>query len=528
MLTTRRSGILLHPTSLPGRYGIGSFNDDAYNWVDFLYESKQSLWQVLPLGPTGYGDSPYQSFSSFAGNPYLISLEALVQMGLLDHHRLDQAPSFRRDQIDYGAIYYWKLPLLRAIAAEFDARAGAELKAEFAEFSGANSAWLDDYALFMALKDAHDGAAWNQWEMPLRSRDKKALAAARKKHAVNIHAHAFMQWLFYRQWLAFKGYANSKGISIVGDIPIFTAMDSADSWSNPGEFFLDDQFHPTVVAGVPPDYFSETGQLWGNPLYRWKVMKQNGYQWWLNRIRAGLRLYDYVRIDHFRGFAGYWEVPATEPTAINGRWVRGPGADLFNVITRELGDHLPIIAEDLGEITPDVLALRDDFKLPGMKILQFAFNSDASDKFLPHNYEPNFVVYSGTHDNDTSWGWYRGSSLEKERDFFRRYLRTDGHDAAWSLIQAAFSSVANTAVVPLQDLLNLGGEARMNMPGRADGNWAWRFLPEQITGHLLHRLREMTLVYGRHPEVYEGKDKETGGQAGHLTTEKKVIIIHDE
>jgi 4-alpha-glucanotransferase len=509
----RQSGILLHPTSLPGRYGIGSFNRAAYAWVDFLAETRQGLWQVLPLGPTGYGDSPYQSFSSFAGNPYLISLEELFDDGLLDPQLLDSAPDFPADRVDFGAIWSWKVPLLRQAAADFAARGGRPHQTEFDEFCRANADWLDDFALFMALKDAHQGAPWVQWDMDLRSRKPAALEAAAREHAAAIHSHKFNQWLFFRQWLQLKTYANEQGIKIVGDIPIFVAMDSSDAWTNPHEFFLDEEFQPTVVAGVPPDYFSATGQLWGNPLYRWDAMQQNGYAWWLRRIRASLTLYDIVRIDHFRGFAGYWEVPAGETTAVNGQWVDGPGADFFNVVKRELGE-LPIIAEDLGEITPDVIALRNQFNLPGMKILQFAFSTDATDKFLPHNYRPNFVVYSGTHDNDTSRGWYEVSATDHERDFFRRYLRTDGHDAPWSLIDAAFRSTAQIAIVPLQDVLGLGSEARMNLPGRAEGNWAWRFQEEQLTPGITARLLEATTLYGRDPELYAGKEDEAGGQSG--------------
>ncbi len=512
----RKSGILLHPTSLPGRYGIGSFDQAAYDWIDFLDKTRQGLWQVLPLGPTGYGDSPYQSFSSFAGNPYLISLEEVVQMGLLDRQVLDEAPDFPRARVDFGAIYTWKLPVLRQAADTFEARAIPDQKTEFAHFCSAQASWLDDFALFMALKDAHTGAAWNQWPLDLRSRQAPALQAAVATHAAAIHAHKFNQWLFYRQWLRLKGYANALDIQIVGDIPIFVAMDSSDAWTNPQEFYLDEEYQPTVVAGVPPDYFSATGQLWGNPLYRWDVMKKSGYAWWLQRIKAALQLYDIVRIDHFRGFAGYWEVPAGEQTAELGQWVPGPGPDLFATIQKELG-NLPIIAEDLGDITPDVVALRDQFDLPGMKILQFAYSTDASDKFLPHNYKPNFVVYTGTHDNDTSRGWYEHSANEHERDFFRRYLRTDGHDAAWRLIDAAWCSVAYRALAPLQDLLNLSSEARMNLPGRADGNWTWRFVPEQITGYLVDRLLETTTIYGRDPKLYAGKDPEAGGQSGQTT-----------
>ena len=507
----RKSGILLHPTSLPGPYGIGSFNQAAYSWVDFLARTRQSLWQVLPLGPTGYGDSPYQSFSSFAGNPYLVSLEELVEDGLLRQEELDQNPGFPTDGVDYGAIYHWKLPLLAGVAQAFATRATAAQKAAFAEFCTTQARWLDDYALFMALKDVHNGQPWNQWDMALRSRQPAALQAAREKQAAAIHTHKLNQWHFYQQWSRLKAYANAQDIQIIGDIPIFVAMDSADAWTNPSEFYLDDQFQPTVVAGVPPDYFSTTGQLWGNPLYRWSVMRQNGYRWWLQRIGAVLNLYDIVRIDHFRGFAGYWEVPAAAKTAINGQWMPGPGADFFQTVLRELGD-LPIIAEDLGEITPDVVALRNQFNLPGMKILQFAFSSDGSDKFLPHNYKPNFVVYTGTHDNDTSRGWYENSSTEKERDTFRQYLRVDGHDAAWNLIDAAFRSVATMALAPLQDVLNLSSQARMNLPGSAQDNWTWRFDPDQLTDFIEARLRDTTLIYGRDPQTYAGKAEQAGGQ----------------
>ena len=504
---------MLHPTSLPGRYGVGSLNKAAYEWVDFLVSTHQSLWQVLPLGPTGYGDSPYQSFSSFAGNPYLISLETMVEEGLLGDDALANAPDFPADRVDYGGIYVWKLGVLRQAAAAFDENAAPDLRAEFDHFCTEQAGWLDDYALFMALKDAHNGAPWNTWGMELRSRKASALAQAQKEHAAAIHAHKFNQWLFFRQWAKLKAYANEQGIRIIGDIPIFVAMDSSDTWTSPQEFFLDKEFQPLVVAGVPPDYFSATGQLWGNPLYRWENMKLNNYAWWLRRMRAALRLYDILRVDHFRGFAGYWEVPAGEPTAEKGRWVQAPGLDFFAVVQRELGD-LPILAEDLGEITPDVIELRNRFNLPGMKILQFAFSTDATDKFLPHNFRPNFVVYSGTHDNDTTRGWYEQSATDKERDFFRRYFRTDGHDAAWTLIEAAWKSVALLALAPLQDLLNLDSSARMNLPGRADGNWTWRLPAGALSHELAARLREATTLYGRDPKLYAGKGDEAGGQSG--------------
>lgn len=507
----RCSGIILHPTSLPGPYGVGVLGRAAYAWVDFLQESRQTIWQVLPLGPTGYGDSPYQSFSTFAGNPYLICLETLVEQGLLDATELSDSPSFSDERVDFGLLYEWKLPLLFRAAAAFAQADKPSEQSEFQTFCAENAAWLDDYALFMALKDAHDGTAWNGWAMPLRSRDARALAAARTEHATRIHAYRFIQWLFFRQWRALKEYANQREIRIVGDIPIYVALDSADAWSHPEQFFFDEEYQPTVVAGVPPDYFSATGQLWGNPIYRWAQMAANGFPWWIARIRASLGLYDIVRIDHFRGFAGYWEVPAGETTAINGRWVTGPGRRLFEVIQAELGE-LPIIAEDLGEITPDVIELRNRFHLPGMKILQFAFASDAADKFLPHNYTPNFIVYTGTHDNDTSRGWYRSSSAERERDHLRRYFRTDGSDVAWTLIEGALRSVAQVAVVPLQDVLNLGTEARMNLPGTSEGNWQWRLRADQIDRPVLERLREATILFGRDPKTYEGKEPEAGGQ----------------
>ena len=513
MAYLRQSGVLLHPTSLPGRFGIGSMNRAAYEWVDFLANTRQTLWQVLPLGPTGYGDSPYQSFSSFAGNPYLISLEDMVEEGLLDPSILTDAPQFPERRVDYGAIYHWKLGVLRQAAATFAGADQPALQAQFDAFVAEEASWLEDYALFMALKDAHGGAPWNQWEMELRSRQPDALEKAKLRHAKAIHSHKFNQWLFFRQWSKLKAYASEQGIRIIGDNPIFVAMDSSDTWTNPQEFYLDEEFQPTVVAGVPPDYFSATGQLWGNPLYRWDRMKQNGYAWWLRRIHAALRLYDILRMDHFRGFAGYWEVPATESTAVNGRWVKGPGEDFFLAVQRELGE-LPMIAEDLGEITPDVIELRDKFKLPGMKVLQFAFSTDATDKFLPHNCRRNFVMYSGTHDNDTTRGWYEHSATEHERDYFRRYFRTDGHDAAWTMIEAAWRSVTVMAVVPLQDLLNLGTEARMNLPGTSSGNWAWRFLSHEITPGLVDRLLEATTIYGRDPELYAGKEEEVGGQTG--------------
>jgi len=496
----RCSGILLHPTSLPGPYGVGSFDQEAYDLVDFLECSQQTVWQVLPLGPTGYGDSPYQSFSTHAGNPYLIGLRRMVQTGLLEEADLAAAPDLPADRVDFGALYNWKLPLLKKAAARFQAQAFGELRSDFSTFCQTEAWWLEDYALFMALKDAYDAQAWNQWPEDLRLRRPQALEHARRLHAEALHAHRFIQWVFDRQWQALRSHANQRGIRILGDLPIFVAMDSADVWTQAELFYFDERSQPTVVAGVPPDYFSVTGQLWGNPLYRWEEMRKTGYRWWLDRMRSALARYDLVRIDHFRGFAGYWEVPADEETAVRGRWVKGPGADFFHALQREFGQDLPIVAEDLGDITPDVLELRDQFGLAGMKVLQFGFGGRADNLFLPHNYTEKFVAYSGTHDNDTSRGWYEVSSAPKERDHFRRYFGTDGHDAAWTMIRGVFASVARVALVPLQDVLGVGAEGRMNLPGRAAGNWAWRFQSGALSPSVGARLADLARLYGRERE----------------------------
>jgi 4-alpha-glucanotransferase len=498
MESQRQSGILLHPTSLPGPYGIGSFNQAAYDWVDFLWSAGQTLWQMLPLGPTGYGDSPYQSFSSFAGNPYLISLEALVEDGLLAADVLKHLPDFSAERVDYGRLYHWKPAILRQAAAAFARQATTEQRRAFEQFCTTQGAWLEDFALFMALKDAHHGTPWYEWHTALRSRQPEALQSAAEHHASTVYAYKFTQWLFFTQWQRLKQYANARHIRIIGDLPIFVAMDSADVWTNPGEFCLDEALQPTVVAGVPPDYFSATGQLWGNPLYRWEVMQRNGYAWWLRRMRAALQMSDVVRIDHFRGFSGYWEVPADAQTAASGRWVKGPGADFFHAVLQACGT-LPIIAEDLGDITPDVITLREQFHLPGMKVLQFAFSTDAQNVYLPHHYTQNFVVYTGTHDNNTTAGWYDEKATPQERAYFCRYLRTTGCEAAWSLIELAWGSVARMAVAPLQDVLSLGSEARMNLPGSAHGNWTWRFRTAQLTDTTQERLRDTTCIYGRAP-----------------------------
>lgn len=489
----RCSGVLLHVTSLPGRYGVGSLNSSAYAWVDFLADAGQKVWQVLPLGPTTYGDSPYQSLSTFAGNPYLIGLESLLEDGMLEPGDLEDAPELPEGKVDYCALYEWKLPLLHRVAERWVGKAPPD----FAKFCQQQAGWLPDYALFMALKSEHENKAWNEWPLPVRQRQAEALQEARERHSARIQVEMFIQWLFFRQWNALRSYANKRGVQIFGDIPIFVAMDSADTWPNPALFQFDKKLHPKAVAGVPPDYFSPTGQLWGNPLYDWGAHKAAGYKWWIERVRAAFEMYDLLRIDHFRGFAGYWSVAAGAETAEKGEWVKGPGADLFKALEKALGDRA-IIAEDLGEITPDVTELRDRFKLPGMKILQFGFGSGPTNPFLPHNFEsPNFVAYTGTHDNDTVRGWYESSDNEAERKYVREYFGNIDEPVSQTLCRATLASVANIAVVPLQDLLDLGGEARMNYPGRAHDNWQWRLRPNELG--LLHRdtLLEWTRMYNR-------------------------------
>ncbi len=493
----RASGILLHPTSLPGRFGIGDLGVEAFRWIDFLKGAGQTLWQILPLGPTGYGDSPYQCFSAFAGNPYLISPEKLIEDGLLKRADLEPTPHFPRHTVDYGPVILFKLALLDKAYANFRAGAGsAALRAEFEAFKRAQALWLNDFALFMALKAAHKGSVWSAWAPELAARQAEALAEARARLADAVEAQCLRQFLFFRQWQALKDYAQQAGIKILGDIPIFVAYDSADVWAQPELFCLDEQGRCAVVAGVPPDYFSRTGQLWGNPLYRWEALQQTGYAWWIERFRAALSVVDIVRLDHFRGFEAYWEIPSGRPTAEIGQWVKGPGADFFTALRASLGG-LPIIAEDLGVVTPEMIALRDQFDLPGMKVLQFAFAGDPENLFLPHNYVRNCVVYTGTHDNDTTRGWYEYSASDKERDFARRYLGRDGKDMAWDLIRLAFASAADLALAPMQDVLNLGTEARMNLPGRPFGNWGWRLQPGQLTGQVSDRLKELTWLYLR-------------------------------
>ncbi len=497
MKFNRSAGILLHPTSLPGPHGIGDLGPAAYRWVDFLARCGCKLWQVLPLGPTGYGDSPYQCFSAFAGSPYLISLEMMLSEGLLQEDDLGDMPAADPRRVEYGVLIPWKLTVLeRAFQRFFPAP--AERQAGFDRFCAESSAWLDDYALFMAIKEAHGGGAWDGWPADLRQREPAALEEFCSRNGPAIQRYRFYQYLFFRQWNALHEYAHRKGVQIVGDIPIFVAIDSADVWSHPDLFFLDEASRPTVVAGVPPDYFSPTGQRWGNPLYRWEVHKREGYHWWIERIRATLAMVDFVRIDHFRGFAGYWEIPADSPTAEKGQWVPGPGPDLFEAIQSALGS-LPIIAEDLGVITPDVVALRDRFEFPGMKILQFAF-SGPENPFLPHRYPVHCVVYTGTHDNDTTLGWFN-SAPKQEREFGERYLGIppagEGSTFVETMIRAVWSSVAVFALAPMQDLLCLGTEARMNYPSKLGGNWEWRMIIEDLSMELEERLKALNWLYER-------------------------------
>ena len=505
----RSSGILLHPTSLPGRFGIGDLGPEAYRFIDYLAAGNQTLWQVMPLGPTGYGDSPYSSFSAFAGNLNLVSPERLVDDGFLAADDLHDVPEFASHRVEYGKVIDYKRTLLRKAYDHFKRTPNHNVIEQLNGFRHYAAAWLDDYALFSALKDQHDGAAWNTWKAELARRDPQALDAAREERRDQIEAYEFYQYLFFKQWLELKAYANRQGVKIIGDMPIFVAHNSADVWANRALFKLNPDGSPQVVAGVPPDYFSKTGQLWGNPIYDWQRMQANGFQWWIERLRAMLRTVDIVRIDHFRGFAACWEVPADEKTAENGEWVSAPGKELFAALRSELGD-IAVIAEDLGTITPDVHALRDELELPGMRVLQFAFGGTSDNTHLPHNYDKNTVVYTGTHDNDTVVGWFNcqvgesstlnAEQVERERDYCRKYLHTDGAEINWDFIRAAMASVADISIIQLQDVLGLGSEARMNIPASEQGNWGWRYREGALTAESSARLKELTAIYGRNVE----------------------------
>lgn len=487
MMFPRVAGVLLHPTSLPGPHGIGALGAEAHRFLDFMVEAGLRIWQMLPLGPTGYGDSPYQCFSAFAGNPLLIDLPGTSTI-------------FPDHPVDFDRVIAHKRALLDAACVRFvpDDR--------YRAFVAANSAWLPDYALFTAVKEAFSGVAWTDWDADIAAREPDAVAHWRVKLATQITHVCIGQYLFFAQFYNLKRAAKAKGIQLMGDLPIYVAHDSADVWANPQLFQLDATGLPRVQAGVPPDYFSATGQLWGNPIYDWGAMAQQGYTWWIERTRASLRLFDVIRIDHFRGFDAYWEVPGDATTAVNGRWVQGPGTALFDAITSSLGT-LPVVAENLGLITPSVEALRESLGFPGMAILQFAFGNDGvAGDFTPHNYVRELVVYTGTHDNDTTRGWWEGGAGDStrsaadvalERDYAKRYLNTDGTEMHWVLIRAALASVANTVLIPMQDILGLGGDARMNLPGRPSGNWGFRYASAQLTPALTQRLRDLVITYER-------------------------------
>jgi 4-alpha-glucanotransferase len=503
MRLPRASGVLLHPTSLPGRHGIGDLGAEAHAFVDFLAATGQRWWQILPLGPTGYGNSPYQSTSSFAGNALLIDVDDLARRGWLAPQTILHDARLPIDHVDFDAVTALKEGSLRLAYDGFKAQ-GDDPK--FDEFITANSGWLDDFVIYQALKDVHAGHPWYQWEPELVEREPAAMAAWRVRLAEGIRYHEFVQYAFEIQWQALRAACQQHGLMLIGDLPIFVAHDSADVWANPELFYLDKGGQPLVVAGVPPDYFSETGQLWGNPLYRWDAHAADDYAWWAARLRFLLGRVDIVRIDHFRGFEAYWEIPAGSTTAAAGKWVDGPASNFFEALRRRLG-NLPLIAEDLGLITPGVEALRDEFSLPGMRVLQFGFGPDSgSEKHLPHRFLPHCVVYTGTHDNDTTKGWFTSTDvattqsweeIDAERAYARRYMDTDGEEIHCDMIRLAFSSVADTAVIPLQDILGLDSRARMNLPGKAEGNWQWRFQKGQLDRQAQDRYAELTALYTR-------------------------------
>ena len=510
MRFSRSSGILLHFTSLPGGYGIGDFGPSAYEFADFLSAAGQKLWQVLPLNPTGYGDSPYQCFSAFAGNSLLISLEHLYDQGLLQKSDLDpsQLQPSSADLVDYGSVIDFKMAILQRAAKVFFADGTHAHHAAFDDFCEKQRPWLDDYALFMACKDAHQGVTWTSWDPEIRSREAHAISAWSEKLAPRLKAYKFWQFEFFQQWEGLKTYCQQRGIRFMGDMPIYVAHDSADVWAHPELFYLDPQGRPSVVSGVPPDYFSATGQLWGNPIYRWDLLAASGYKWWVERFRASLALFDFVRLDHFRGFESYWEVPGGETTAIHGHWVKGPGEEFLRVLQSAFGD-LPIVAENLGVITPPVENMRRQFGLPGMSLLQFAFGNDPQGpSFRPHNYNRDVVAYTGGHDNDTTVGWWSSSGagdstrtpedVRKEHDFARAYLNLhNDSEINWVMITAVMASVADVAIVPLQDVLGLGSSARMNLPGTVSGNWRWRYRPGVLDSDLSARLRSLVDLYDR-------------------------------
>ena len=506
MVAVRKSGVLLHPTCFPGPYGIGDLGPEAYRFADFLHDAGQRIWQLLPLGPTSYGDSPYQGFSAFAGNPLLISPDKMLEEGRCTPGDLSNRPSFPDNHVDFGAVIAWKRDLLRRVHARFSKEAPPDEREAFQAFCQTQAPWLDDFALFMALKERRDYAVWTLWEPGLALHEPGALEAARTELADEIEALKFTQYEFFFQWASLRRYCHSLDIQIIGDIPIYVAHDSVDVWAHREVFQLDDHGDPLVVAGVPPDYFSETGQLWGNPIYRWDRLAETGFAWWVDRVRATLDLVDVVRLDHFRGFQAYWEVPHGAETAAVGRWVEGPGAHLFEALAEILGPDLPIIAENLGVITPEVEALRRQFAFPGMAVLQFGYGHDAGSSDFPlHAYTNDLVAYTGTHDNDTLLGWWNQLGADRAsqpiRAYIRKYLATSGRGFHWACIRAMAASVADIVVFPLQDVLGLGNEARMNLPGSNTGNWTWRCPAGAWQPAHARRLRELMETYGRLEEA---------------------------
>jgi 4-alpha-glucanotransferase len=495
---SRKSGILLHITSLPSDFGIGDLGKGGYLFVDFLHNSGQSMWQVLPFSPSSLacGSSPYCSYSAFAGNPLMIGLDLLVQDGFVSWTDLSRAPSFNPSRTDYEEAAVFKSKILRIAYERFVGMPDYECR--FENFQNSNAHWLNDYALFMALKEHFGGAAWNEWPREIRDRTEPALKEWGKKLADRIGEEKFYQFLFFRQWSALKSYCNRKNIQVIGDVPIYVSYDSSDVWTNSEFFKLTGEKSPVLVAGVPPDYFSRTGQLWGNPVYNWDRLKETSYAWWISRLEHNLKYFDVVRLDHFRGFVAYWEVPASETTAINGRWVETPSKDFFNTLLLRF-PMLPIIAEDLGIITPDVKEIMQMYGFPGMKVLLFAFGDDAANPYMPHNHVENCIVYTGTHDNNTARGWYEQDATDKEKENLQKYLgrEIDENNASLEVTRFALMSIASIAIIPMQDFLDLGGEARMNTPSTIFGNWAWRVTTDQLTPALAEKIAGMTRLYGR-------------------------------
>ncbi len=504
---TRRAGVLLHPTSFPGPHGIGELGAHGRHFLDWMEQAGQTLWQVMPLGPTGYGDSPYQCFSAFAGNPMLIDLDSFVQAGLLAEDDLDSLRRLPEEAVEYGAVIPLKSGLLFQAFMAYQRDADGEEKSRFEAFCQRFAGWLEDDALFMTLKHFRDGRNWTEWPELERDRDEETLQRLRGELAERIQFHKWLQYQFFEQWWALRAYANEKGIQILGDLPLFVAHDSADVWANREKFHLDERGYPTVVAGVPPDYFSETGQRWGNPLYKWDAHRAEGFGWWEARFRTLFEMLDWVRIDHFRGLEAYWEIPASEETAIKGHWVKAPGAELFGTLLGRFSE-MNVVAEDLGVITDEVVALRKQFNFPGMRVLQFAWGAGSDNSFLPHNYEVDSVVYTGTHDNNTTVGWLAQEATPLMKKHMQEYMGRKLGTITDEFLRLAYASTAAVAVVPMQDVLALGPEARMNKPGNAVGNWSWRLKTEQLTDQRARALRELATLYGR---IEDDNDTAHGG-----------------